>query len=420
MKRFVCLTAVVTLSVCMAIAGETIRVLCYTGPIVDAMKVMVPDFEKETGIKVIVDSYGEDQLTQKVMVEFSASQGAGIDVFMTRPMQEGRMMVKNGWYEDLAPYYKDDAEYDFADFTVGSVECTNIGGIQTGIPVLNETQLMYYRKDLLEAKGIKPPTTFEELEKAAAALTDRENDMSGFVARGQRAALITQFSSFLYSYGSDWFDAKTMTSLVDTPDFIAAANFYGGLLHKYGPPGALNMSWPQGVAVFGQGKAAIYIECSPVYPALFDTTKSSYSEQTGIAAVPTGPKARKVYTTTSWALSISSQSKQKQAAWKFIRYMTTKKATTLMQGEYANPCARDSVWRDPEGTKNFPAEMVQAINESAPYGVGYDRPMVTAVGEARDIIGDVVVAAIEGKDPAPVAKRASVKFQELLDREKEK
>ena len=353
-----------------------------------------------------------------IAVEFTANQGNSIDVFMTRPMQEGRMMQRNGWYEDLAPYYKDDAEYDFADFSVGSVECTNIGGIQTGIPVLNETQLMYYRKDLLEAKGLKPPTTFEELEKAAAMLTDRSTDMSGFVARGQRAALITQFSSFLYSFGSDWFDAATNKSLVDTPDFLAAAKFYGGLLHKYGPQGALNMSWPQGVAIFGQGKAAIYIECSPVYPALCDPTKSAYSGVTGIAAVPAGPKARKVYTTTSWALAISANSRHKDAAWKFIRYVTSKDATILMQDEYANPCARDSVWLSEEGTKNFPPEMVKAISDSAPYGVGYDRPMVTAVSEARDVIGDVVVACIEGKDPEPVAKQAHAKFQELLDREK--
>jgi multiple sugar transport system substrate-binding protein len=56
--------------------------------------------------------------------------------------------------------------------------------------------------------------------------------------------------------------------------------------------------------------------------------------------------------------------------------------------------------------------------ESGPIGIGRDRPAVTAVGESRDIIGEVVVAAIEGKDINPVAERANTLFQQILDREK--
>ncbi len=418
MKRITLLFAALVLSACLVPAGETIRVLCYNGPITDAVKALLPAFEKETGVKAVIESYGEDQHNQKLTVEFTSNQGASLDVFMTRPLQEGRMMQKNGWYEDLTPYFKDDKEYDFADFLPGAVECTFINGVQTAIPLLTETQVLYYRKDLFAARGVKPPTTFDELEKTAAALTDKANDLSGFVARGQRAALITQFSSYLYSFGGDWFDQKTRKSLVDTPEFIAAAKFYGGLLHKYGPPGALNMSWPQAAAIFGQGKAAMYTDASTVYPALFDPTKSAFAKETGVAPMPAGPKARKVFTVNSWAFAMSAKSANKAACWKFIRFMTSKESTLVMQGQYANCCSRQSAYKDPAGIKAFPADLVAALNESAPYGVGYDRPLVTAVSEARDTIGDVVVTCIEGGDPAPVAKRASVKFQELIDREK--
>lgn len=418
MKRCALLFAFVLLAAGAVRAGETIRVMGYTGPIVDAMKALLPEFEKQTGIKADIETYGEDQHNQKMMVEFTSNGGANIDVFMTRPLQEGRMMRKNGWYEDLAPYFKDDGEYDFADFTPGSIECTNIDGVQTAIPLLNETQVLYYRKDIFATKGLKPPTTFEELEETARLLTDREQDISGFVARGQRAAMITQFSSYLYSFGGDWMDAKTGRSLVNTPEFLAAAAFYGRLLHKYGPPGSLNMSWPQAAAIFGQGKAAMYTDASTVYPALFDPNKSAYSAQTGAAMLPKGPKAHRIYNVTSWGLAMSSKSANKDACWKFIRFMTSKPSITVMQGTFANSCARQSVFKDPEGVKAFPPDLVKAILDSAPYGVGYDRPLVTAVGEARDIIGDIIVSCIEGKDPAPVAKRASEKFQELMDREK--
>ena len=56
-----------------------------------------------------------------------------------------------------------------------------------------------------------------------------------------------------------------------------------------------------------------------------------------------------------------------------------------------------SVWDDPAGTASFPADWVKAVAASGD-GRGYDRPLVTAVTEARDIIGGAVVTAIEGGD----------------------
>ncbi|MCC8190405.1 MAG: sugar ABC transporter substrate-binding protein [Planctomycetes bacterium] len=408
---------VLVLCLSVSMAGETIRVVANVHPWTDGIKTLIPEFEKETGITVQLETYGEDQLNQKVSVEFTASRGRGIDVFCTRPLQEGRMMQKNGWYEDLTPYFKDDADYDFADFTPGSIDCTFIGGIQTCIPLVTEVELLFYRKDILAEHGLNPPKTFEELESQAKQLHDPANGFAGFVARGQRSALITQFSSYMYGFGTDFFDLETKKSLVDTPEFKEAANFYGGMLNKYGPEGVLNMHWMQAVAVFTQGKAALYTEASSLYPSLLDPTKSALADQTGVAVFPRGPRGHHTYDITAWGLAMSSGSSKKDAAWKFIRFMTNKKNTIVTQGQFMNPCARQSVYKIPEGVANFPPDWVQAMADSSTIGIGRDRPAVTAVGEARDIIGEVVVAAIEGQDIEPVAKRADARFQEILDRE---
>lgn len=417
MKKLLLVLAL-CLAAASAPAGETIRVILANLPWSDSVKTMVPAFEKETGIKVSLESYGEDQLNQKLAVEFAATRGATLDVFMSRPLQEALMMKKNGWYEDLTPFIGKDKEYDFADYTESSVNATRIGGVQTMIPILLETQILFYRKDLFAAKGLTPPTTFAELEAAAEKLTDRPNGISGIVMRGQRAAMVTIFSSFLYGFGGDFYDQKTRKALIDTPEFLEAANFYGGLLRKYGPDGVLNMHWMQALAVFTQGKAAMYYPATSLTPSLIDPAKSPYAEQTGFALFPAGPKAHKVFNTTPWGIAMSSGSQKKDAAWQFIRYMTSKEATLKAQGEFSNPCARKSVYGIPEGVKKFPPEWVKAVNASAAIGVGYDRPYVIAVSESRDVIGEVIVSAIEGKDPAPAAKKAQEVFQGILDREK--
>lgn len=416
LRKTVCaFLCVMALSVAMA--GETIRVVANVHPWADAVKTLIPKFEAETGIKVEFETFAEDQLSQKLVVEFTASGGKGIDIFLTRPPQEARMMSKNGWYEDLAPYIKADPEYDFEDFTEAARNATFFTGKQIAIPLINECMVVYYRRDLLEAKGITPPATLVELEEAAKKLNDPAKGLAGFVGRGQRAALVSTFSSYVYNFETDFFDPETRKSLVDTPNFIAAAKFYGGLLRNYGPPGVSNMHWMQAVAVFAQGKAAIYPEVSSLYSNFTDPAKSPYAAQTGIVMFPAGKNVHKVGGSIAWALAMSSGSQHKDAAWKFIRFMTNKENTIITQGKFMNPSARQSAYVVPEGVANFPPDWVKAVSASAPLSVGRDRPGVIAVGESRDIVGEVVVAAIEGGDVDAVAKRVSVNFQRLLDRE---
>ena len=221
-------------------AGQTIRVVLANHAWTDAVAPILSRFEEETGIKVEWESYGEEQLNQKLTTEFIAGK-AGIDVFMTRPLQEGANMEMNGWYQDLKNYVSKDAEYDFEDFTEASRSAVTFNGTITAIPLVTEQEILYYRKDILEEKGIAVPTTMEELYAAAEALNDPDNDFYGFVARGQRSPLVTQLSAYIYSYGGDWFDRDTYTATLNTPETLAGIEMYSNLLRNFGPPGVLNM-----------------------------------------------------------------------------------------------------------------------------------------------------------------------------------
>lgn len=394
-------------------AGTTLRLVGANHPWQVAITPLLADFEAATGIKVNFEAYGEDQLNQKLTTEFTAG-GSDIDVFMQRPLQEARVMLMNGWYEDLANCVAD-PDFDFADFAEGAVGTTTVNGVLTGVPIVTEQEVLYYRKDLLEAAGIAVPTTLDELKAAAEALTDKDNEMYGFVARGQRSPLVTQFSSFLYSSGGDWFDENRQAT-INTPEALAAIDLYGTLLREYGPPGVLNMSWPQAVAIFAQGNAALYTDASSIYANMLDPEKSAVADKTGVAKFPAGPAGSIMYNVTSWGLAIHSGSQNKEAACEFIKWATSKEIVAKTQGEGTVPGARKSVWADPAGTASFPADWVEAVAASAD-GRGYDRPLVTAVTEARDIIGGAVVVSIEGGDFTTAANDANAQFQTLLDGE---
>lgn len=399
----------------MPFEGVELRVVGANHPWMESITPLIPDFEAQTGIKVTLENYGEDQLNQKLTTEFTAGT-SDIDVFMQRPLQEARVMQQNGWYTDLLPYATSDAEYDFADLAAGAVGTETVKGVLTGIPIVTEQEVLYYRKDLFEAAGLEVPKTLDELKAAAEKLTDAGNEVYGFVARGQRSPLVTQFSSFLYSFGGDWFDSEG-NATVNTPEALAAMDLYSTLLRDYGPPGTLNMSWPQAVAVFAQGKAAMYTDASSIFPNLLDPEKSEVADKTGVAVFPAGPAGSVMYNVTSWGLSMYSGTKNPDASWEFIRWATGKAISLKIQGEGAVPGARASVWADPLGASKFPADWVAAVAASA-NGRGYDRPLVTSVTEARDIIGQAVVTGIEGGDLTAAANQANTEFQALLDSEK--
>ena len=209
-----------------------------------------------------------------------------------------------------------------------------------------------------------------------------------------------------------------MTATIDTPAALKAMEFYGRLLRLYGPDGAPNMSWPQMMAIYQQGKGAMYIDASGHYPQLLDASKSSLASKTGIAVFPAGPVANRPYMAPQMAVAIYSGSRNKDNAWKFIRFVTDKPRTAYVQGEFGYMGARISAMKDPAGLKNFPKDLAEAAAIESAYAMPYERPVITAVQEARDAIGEAVVASIMGGDYQAAAKKANATLQALLDREK--
>lgn len=410
-----------TRSVAFAAAGKypgvTLRYVAANHPWTETLKTLIPEFEAQTGAQVRLESYFEDQLSQKLAVEF-ASRTSTIDVFSYRPLQEGRQFFVNGWFADLQPFVQNPqltpADWDVRDFYPNSIATVRLEGKLTSIPIVVEQEVMYYRRDLFQQAGLKPPRTMAELEAVARKFTDPGHQMYGYVARGLRAAAVTQLSSFLYSFGGDWITHGKAS--INTPQALAAINFYGRMLRQYGPPGALNMHWPQAIALFAEGRAAIYVDASSLFPTVMDPKKSAVVGKVGFGRFPAGPAGPRPYTVVPWAVAMYAQSGHKEAAWEFIRWATSK-ATVARTQAVGNPGARASVYRMPEGRKAFPSDWIDATAWASRVGVPYDRPVVIHVDQARDIIGSLITASIEGRDLAPLADKANADFQALIDSE---
>ena len=238
--------------------------------------------------------------------------------------------------------------------------------------------------------------------------------MYGIVSRGQRGAAVTQFSSYLYEYGGDFI--KDGKAVIGSPESVKAIQFYGRLLKNYGPPGVTNMSWPQAQALMASGKVAMWTDASTLLAGLLDPAKSKVADKIGLAMFPAGPSGAKPFNVVPWAVSVSAQSKNKDAAWEFVKWLSSKEVMKKAQIA-GNTTARNSVWSDPDVLAKLQPGLADIAKKTAEVGVPYDRPVMTAVVEARDAIGDTIVSSIESggtADIAGMAKTAADKVDALL------
>ncbi|AJK16391.1 ABC transporter substrate-binding protein [Yersinia pseudotuberculosis] len=322
-----------------ASAQETLRVLLEGHSTSDSIKALLPEFEKQTGIKVQAEIVPYSDLTSKALLAFSSHSGR-YDVVMDDWVHAvgyasaGYITPVDQWMES------DTAFYDGADFVKSYADTLRYKYGYYGLPVYGESTFLMYRKDLFEQYGIAVPKTFDELTAAAKTIKEKtEGKVAGITLRGAQGIQNTfAWASFLWGYGGQWIDDNGK-SAITSPQAVEATKSFVNILKNYGPIGAANFGWQENRLVFQQGKAAMTIDSTVNGGFNEDPKESTVVGKVGYAPVPVQPGdhpgnsgALQVH-----GLYISSDSKKQDAAWKFISWATDKQ--TQMKSVELNPNA---------------------------------------------------------------------------------
>jgi multiple sugar transport system substrate-binding protein len=404
----------------MQFKGTEVRFLMNKHPFTTFIEPRIPEFEKLTGIKVVFEVFPEDQYRNKRTIELNA--GGKLDGYMIMPGQDDLHYWKAGWLQPLDDFIKDpkltDAAWDTKDFFSSFTKASTVDGKQIGVVINAETSLLSYRKDLFDRFKVKVPTTMKELEETAKFFHGKEVDgkqMVGITLRGKGAAATSQWVDFLYSFGGAWTNAQGKSAFASAQD-IAAFKYYGDILRNYGPEGGAMLHWAESTSVFMEGKAAMIYDAN-VFKSLYENPKESkVAGKIGYAVIPAGP-AGSVPHVSNWSLSINKNSdpKRQKAAWLFVQWATNKPNAlgALLAGV---PAGRASAWDSAEykaGDKQ--PDWTAGTKKSFELGQPQWNPPVINVPEIRDITGQVIVDAIQGKDVEASAKKAA----ELMDKKME-
>ncbi|MFD5319558.1 ABC transporter substrate-binding protein [Streptomyces sp. NPDC127098] len=378
----------------------------------EAIREHFGEIEERIGRRVVMSILTADQLGNSYNVKLNAS-ATDIDVMMLRPLQDLLLFAHNEWVADLTDLVTGDPDFDWADFQAAPRQRCTVDDRVVSVPVVTERPALYYRRDLVADLG-GPPATLDELMAMSLELADRGNDFFGYVGRGQRNGAVSQWSSFLYSFGGDF--TRDGGSTIATREAIAAYEYYGTLLRRTGPPGVTNMTLEQAMPVFAQGKAAFYADADAIYTNFLDPTISTVQDTIGFAPFPAGPAGALGYNIPSWSLSINAFSLLRDDAWEFVRWATSPEMVARIQAA-GIPGARESAWADDATLAAFPPDLAESMRLGGERGVDHDRPEVLQVGRARDIVGQPLVAAVLGDDVPAAARDAHAEFADFLVRD---
>jgi len=326
-------------------AGITLNVSTFSAAYPKLLQQWLPEFEALTGAKVNFDAPSFPVYNQRADLELS-TKGAAYDVVNVTFIYSSRW-INSGWLTPLDDYLKNPnltpADFDINDFLPGArAPETGKDGKLYGIPWTAEALLSASsRFDLVEKAGLAFPETTDDLVKVLRAVNKKER-VAGFVADNHYG---WTFVPYLHAFGGDVFRKAPddLYPTLDTPEAIAAGEYYASLLKEFGPDGAVTYQPDQVTQALKLGRVN-FTDAGQLHLAqLGDPATSKTLKTLKFGLIPKGPKGRFPGTAVH-ALGIPAGSKQKEAAWAFIQWALSKQTTRkAVVAGYGSPARRSDI-----------------------------------------------------------------------------
>lgn len=409
---------------------------------VDAIKLVLPDFQKEFGIKLNLDSIPYNALQQKVFAEL-AGKSSHYDIIivdtpwmpaLTKQIEPLSPYLRNKSlsgsdlalddfitkvFFDTAVYNRDKSYRQFPNPTANDLAAIKGKGFDVfGLPIQANALTMSYRKDLFNSakekaafkqqtgKELKVPATWDEFVTVAKFFTRPDKRLYGTTLMAGAGDWSTDdFKSLLAAFGGDGHMVTDKFGLnFAGPAGVKALTFYQDLIrkHKVTPPGTTAASWDTVTQTFASGLTAMSMNYH-----------SNFKGPIDYALVPKG-LARGPHFGT-WMLSLNKFGKNKEWAYRALVWFTAADQQTRMLQTQLHP-TRKSVYKkaasDPS-LKKF-GNFYDVLGKSLAAGVG--RPRLTNYGDVDRAIWVAVNNAASGGNPAAELTKAAKEVRKLLKR----
>jgi multiple sugar transport system substrate-binding protein len=292
---------------------------------------------------------------------------------------------------DADPAYKASLK-DIPDPVLGLYQ---LNGHQWGVPADSNATMTYYRADVLDKYGMKPPETWDECLEIARELHSKSTGQYGYIgALGRGLFAYLGLLPVIWSYGGEIWDEKTFEIKIDKSDAGVKALRVLKELVKYGDPVSVNGSDDEQNNSMASGT-------SVVAPSAWGNTVmtnkkfSKYWDVIKTITVPAGKPGLKTPVMGGLGHMVVANSQHKEMAWEYVKFVTSgDKAVGKAWVDGSGQPSRISILTDPEISAQFPyfTTLADTLKIARRYGGGIPEAYAIA-----DVIGTTVSSIITGQ-----------------------
>lgn len=370
--------------------GTKVKILFLDRPGYRAIIKLLPEFEKQTGIKVNYEVVPYENAREKQVLNFT-SQGdltmALVDLVWIGEFAE------SGWILPIDKFSKDaaitDPNLDLKGFFPLLLNAFGTWDKQVyGLPFDNYSGLLFYNQCMLKEAGFdKPPQTWAELKDVyAPKLNKPDKKQFAFALQSLRGETQSadSFMRFLWPFGGSLLDKDFKSNLMSKGS-QAGLKFRQELL-KDMPPGVVSWDHAEAVNALAQGQVAMITEWSAFYGTLTDPKTSKLGDCLGVAPEPKGPAGR-LPALGGFSLAVAAQATpaQQKASWIFIQWATSE-AIARAYVEAGGVSGRMAIYKDPAIQAKF--KYVKPMVESWQQGVPEFRPRFPAWSSITETVAE--------------------------------
>jgi len=314
-------------------AVKTLTMLSHSSPQTESYRRTAEIFKSQTGVGIDIVECPFNELQPKMMTELLAGTGK----FDILPITNAMMYPAGDYLEDLTDLYTPELK---ADLPPSGIEHSkDLKGVLKGMPTLSSLPANFYRTDILDSKGLKPPTTWEEFlnvcqETTIEASGDQPKVWGALIEASAKAEQpAVKLVGWFYQAGGAIQDADGKPTF-NLDANVEALQFIVDLVNKYkvAPPESSEMIYEDVHNMFIQGRGATAINWQYMVSLANSSDQSVVKDKFAVAPVPSY-KAKGV-NIDHWLMVIPKDSKNKDIARKYIELVMSKdRQQDLMKSE---------------------------------------------------------------------------------------
>jgi len=354
-----------------ALGGAEVKALFVGDPFAQASQRVIGDLNGLADGTISMQVVDFDSMHQKILLDAPSATPA-FDVYSWEFSWLGEMVGANA-LRPLDDFVERDAELlQIDDIPKANWDATVWDGKRYGIPVQPHAELTWWRTDLLEAAGLEPPKTTDDLLAAAAALHKPDEGVYGFLWKGGRGAPLGQtmvhaFAAFDQPAFPNW-QQGDWTPALNTDKAVQATEWVRQMA-QYAPPDYLNIAWDDEARRFAQGEAAMTFTWFGRESFFSDPTKSRIVGKYAAGPWPAAPGLSPRNSFGGWVLGLPAQISPERAeiAWRFVRWYTSAPIERLLIENGNIDFPRISLISDPELQEAHPVfkTVLELVDQNA-------------------------------------------------------